>query len=184
MYLEQEQQEHNSRFKNKERKKHPHTHTFFPSLKLTQKNNTQISNVTTPITPLSLFSQKCHPINSNNKKPRTQIQSKSHKAKHKISLHINPPSNGGFEAKILTSLSKLSDHLSQCHWLTLQPLPQGFEVAPPAIATAAASERAGQESSEAPIITGEGGGASSPFITTATRVFHTDFDFDLVPLTS
>nr|POE93900.1 hypothetical protein CFP56_26935 [Quercus suber] len=32
-------------------------------------------------------------------KPRTQIQSKSHKAKHKISLHINPPSNGGAKAK-------------------------------------------------------------------------------------
>ena len=42
----------------KKKKKHPHTHTFFPSLKLTQKNNTQISNVTTPTMPLSLSSLK------------------------------------------------------------------------------------------------------------------------------
>ena len=64
--------------------------------------------------------------------------------------------------KILTSLSKLSDRLSQCHWLTLQPLPQRFEAAPPAAATAAASKRVGQELGEAPIIIGEGGASSPP----------------------
>ena len=85
--------------------------------------------------------------------------------------------------EILTSLSKLSDCLSRHHWIALQPLPQGFEAAPPAAATTAASERASQELGEAPIITGEGG-ASSPFIATATGVFHADFDFDLVPLAS
>ena len=97
MCVEQEHQEHKLRYK-KERKKHPQTHTFFPSLKLTQKNNTQISNVTTPTTPLSLSSLK-------NVIPTTAIEAKNPnpiqkpQSKHKISLHINPPSNGGAEAK-------------------------------------------------------------------------------------
>ena len=86
--------------------------------------------------------------------------------------------------KILTSLSKLFECMLRRHWLALQPLPQGFKATPLVAAIAAASEKAGQELGEAPIITGEGGGASSPFIATAAGVFHANFDLDLVPLTS
>ena len=84
--------EHNSRYK-KEKKKHPHTHTFFPSLKLTQKNNTQISNVTTPTMPLSLslslFSKKCHPNNNRSQEPKSNPKAtKQNTRSPSISTHL------------------------------------------------------------------------------------------------
>ena len=81
------------RKKEKKKKKHPHTHTFFPSLKLTQKNNTQISNVTTPIMPLSLslslFSKKCHPNNNRSQEPKSNPKATEQNTRSpSISTHL------------------------------------------------------------------------------------------------
>ena len=152
-----------------------------PSLKLTQKNNTQISNVTTPTTPLRLsLSQNCHPNNSNSKKPRTQMQSKSHKTKHKISLHINPPSNGGAEAKNPNfSLETL--------WpLVTMPLAHSPTSTSTLWGCSSRRRHCGRIEESWPRIrwgTNHYRRRRS-IITTAAGVFHADFNFNLVPLAS
>ena len=91
-----------TQFQIQERKKKTPTYTHFlsfaqthskkqhPDLKCNNTNNASLSLCLSLLSKMS--SQQWQ------QKPRTQIQSKSHKAKHMISLHINPPSNGA-EAK-------------------------------------------------------------------------------------
>ena len=66
-----------------------HSKKQHPDLKCNNTNNASLS--------LSLLSKMSS--QQQQQKPRTQIQSKSHRAKQKIFVHINPPSNGGAEAK-------------------------------------------------------------------------------------
>ena len=154
-----------------------HSKKQHPNLKCNNTNNTNNTSLS-----LSLKNAIPTTTTARSQEPKSNPKATNQNTRSpSISTHLAMVE---LKQKILTSLSKLSDRLSRRHQLALQPLPQGFEAAPPAAAIVAALKRAGQESGEAPIIKREGGGASSPFIVIVVGVFHANFNFDLVPLAS
>ena len=82
-------QEHNSRYK-KERKKHPHTHFLSYAQTHSKKQHLDLKCNNTNNASLSLFSQKCHPNNSNrSQKPKSNPKAtKQNTRSPSISTHL------------------------------------------------------------------------------------------------